>query len=140
VRPATPPSPRFSDAERVETGALGAVREQQFGRLPYQHRGGPAQRRIGHDEDEAAPLIGFEGEIRRLDDQVAPALAAVEQGVAQIVARHGRLRGVACRRRRQGLVAGRGGDRGGIAKPDRGGGVMHRRIHSLSRPCRAEGI
>ena len=68
--------------ERVERGVV-AVHEQVVRGLAQQHGGAPAERRVGRQEHEAPLGIGLEDEVAGDRGDVAPALPAVQQGVAQ---------------------------------------------------------
>ena len=118
LEPGAPAPHRHADAERIEAVRSAPSASNSLGGLADQRGGGPAERRVGHDEDEAAPFIGLEGKIGGLDDQVPPALAAVQQGVAQPLAGclrsiNGCLRRITGRFRRRSNFAGGDLRRGG---------------------------
>ena len=113
------PSGRFSQARRRRTAPVGrnglnpvvppASASSSSRRLAEQRRRRPAQRRIGRDEHEPAPGIGLEGEVGGQGDQVAPAVAAVQQRAAQLLADRSRgIGGGAAARAQARRRAGRG--------------------------------
>ena len=82
VRPFQPGAAAAHRAGRAERVEAGWCRRHRPAAAPPAGRaasGRPAQRRIGRDEHEPAPGIGFEGEVGGQRDQVAPAVAAVQQ-------------------------------------------------------------
>ena len=82
-QPGPQPPDRLRCAKWVEATTVGRLRQQPVGWLAEQGHRRPAQRRIGHDKAETPDLVRLECEIGCLVDQVAPALPAVEQCVAQ---------------------------------------------------------